>query len=107
MDIWDIETNENTQDSNKKIEVKEISLSGVQKELIVNRWRDETKNPPSILELLKIAFPSEPLDGRSKQASLIKELLVEMGVDSKESFYKEKKNFQLKPEHQEYIKNNY
>jgi hypothetical protein len=105
-DIWDIETSEQT--PFKKNEVKEIFLSSLQKELILNRWKDESKTPPSIPELLKLAFPNDELDGRSKQASLIKEFLVGSGFSGEViKLASTKKSFELSPEHKEYIKNNY
>ena len=104
MDIWDVEQEESTPATKRKLEAKVIVLSNIQKELVLNRWKDESKTPPSIAELLKLAFPKENLDGRSKQASFIKELLVENGCDVTEK--QEKEDEELKPEHREYIRNN-
>ena len=104
MDIWDVEQEESTPATKRKLEAKVIVLSNIQKELVLNRWKDESKTPPSIAELLKLAFPKENLDGRSRAASLIKELLVENGCDVSERV--DKDDGELKPEHKEYIRNN-
>ena len=105
MDIWDVEQPVVTKRGQDKAE-KDIVLSVAQKTLISNRWKNDSKAPPSIPELLDIAFPRQNLDGRSKEATAIKEFLVNSGINS-EPLYKAKRNFELSIEHKEYLKNNY
>ncbi len=105
MDIWDVEQPA-TENRNAPKADKVIVLTTAQKTLISNRWKNDAKTPPSIQELLDIAFPKQNLDGRSKEATAVKEFLVSCGINSEPS-YKPKRNFELSIEHKEYLKNNY
>ena len=51
---------------------EKIKLSEDQKENIVNEWNSRQRNPPSLLELIKIAFPDKNVDGRSKEGKAVK-----------------------------------
>ena len=107
-DIWDIETEGSPVIQKKNSATDTITLSTLQKDIVLKRWNDESKDPPSIPELLKLVYPNDSFDGRSKQAAAIKELLVNNGFSEEEvKLGGTKRSFELSPEHKEYIKNNY
>ena len=62
---------------------KGITLTGEQKILVLRRYDDNTKEIPSIPELIKLAFPNiEKPDGRSLEGIAVKTLLVEHGLSA-------------------------
>lgn len=107
MEIYEME-NESTPTVPVKPEpVKKIapSLSNEQQLIILKRWEDDTKEPPSIDELLRLAFPNEQkIDARSKQGILVKTFLVEKQL--KIVAPTAKSDFKLSDEEKEYITNN-
>lgn len=98
MDIYDINEEDEVPSSNDALE-----LSNIQKNKILDRWNNNKRTPPSIAELLELAFPKQNIDGRSKEASLVKEFLVENGMGL---IKQETKKGGLSDEQKEYIKNN-
>ena len=57
--------------------MKEFSLTQDQIDRILNEWNSREDNPPSLLELIRIAYPDNPdLDGRSKEGREIKAFLA-------------------------------
>jgi hypothetical protein len=83
--------------------VSEDRLLGVLKE-----WNSRPNNPPSLLELIKVAFPEKPeLDGRSKEAREIKEFLATHSIKPKGAhIYTPKDGVELTDEQKEFIVNN-
>jgi len=102
MEAWDLEISEKDRPK-KESAKKDLSISEEGKEKILQRWNDKTKTPPSIAELVVIAFPEiKEVDKRSKEAILVKEFIVKNGL--KET--KEEKIIELNEDQKEYIKNN-
>ena len=42
-------------------------LTEEQEQIILNEWNSRPNSPPSLLELIKLAFPDKKLDGRTKE----------------------------------------
>ncbi len=104
MEIYEMENESSGKSENikQKSETKITSLTNNQKSLILNRWNDDSKDPPSIDELLKLIFPNKNLDGRSKEGILVKTFLVENNLKSNI----EPKILELSEEQKEYITTN-
>ena len=85
-----------------------ITLQSNQKEAIVAEWNSRKENPPSLLELIKVAFPNENVDGRSKQGKAVKAFLASQSIKARASQeYKAKEDIKLTDDHKEFINNNY
>ena len=56
--------------------MKDIELTDGQKEKILEEWNSRPENPPSLLELIRVAYPDSQFDGRSKQGRAVKEFLA-------------------------------
>ena len=52
------------------------SLSKEQEDRILKLWESRVDNPPSLLEIIKEAFPDKKVDGRSKEGRMVKEFLA-------------------------------
>ena len=52
--------------------MKKTFLTQKQKEEILKEWNGRKDNPPSLLELIRIAFPDEKIDGRTKEGKRLK-----------------------------------
>ena len=106
MNINETIENLNNQEPIKK---DEISLSDGQKLLILKSWQDQS-NIPSISDLVKLIFPNiEPKlqDGRSLYGKIIKEFLIEKGLNAiTKTEYGVKKTIELTDAQKEYILNN-
>ena len=50
-------------------------LTEEQKSIIIKEWNSRPDNPPALLELIRLAFPNENVDGRSKEGRAVKEFL--------------------------------
>lgn len=85
-----------------------MQLTDKQKLDILKEWDSRSdQNPPSIEELLKIAYPDKQFDGRSKEGRLIKEFLIEKNLKATtKTVYIKKGLLKLTDEQQEYIRNN-
>lgn len=92
-----------------EVPVQKIELNNEQQLLILKRWEND-KNPPSIMELVKLAFPhieKKLQDGRSLYGRIVKKFLTEKGLDAEtKTEYIEKKVEELTPEQKEYVMNN-
>lgn len=107
MEIWETNEENVVNEIKEKDFKKNLLLSQEQKNLILSRWNDNTKTPPSIAELLKIAFPQESrLDKRSKEALLVKEFIVTAGIKINDNYNNSSKQLELTSEQKEYILNN-
>ena len=85
---------------------KEI-LNDSQKELIINEWNSRPDNPPSLLELINIAFPDQGLDGRTKEGREVKAFLASRDIKARASHeYQSKKEIKLSEEDKLFIQNN-
>ncbi len=88
--------------------MEEITLTEEQQLAVLKEWNDRTTNPPSLLELTKLAFPNaESVDGRSKEGRAIKAFLSTRQIKARGSQeYQHKEKIELTPEHKEFIANN-
>ena len=83
------------------------TLTDQQKKLILEEWDSREANPPSLLELIKIAFPDNPeLDGRTKEGKAVKAFLASNQIRARASHeYIPKEDIELTGEHQEFSRN--
>ncbi len=80
------------------------SLTEEQELQIINEWNNRPANPPSILELIKIAFPKvEIVDARSREGRLIKQFLATRDLKATNPYAN--KILVLTEEQKQYIKN--
>lgn len=85
---------------------RKVELDDAQKLLILNEWNSRKEAPPSIPELIKLAFKKD-LDPRSKEGRAIREYLASRQiVVPKAGEYVPKAAVELTTEQQEYISNN-
>ena len=74
---------------------------------LLNEWNNRPDNPPSLVELVQLAFGRDDLDGRSKEGKAVKEFLASRQIKPKKSHeYQAKGLLELSLEHKEYISNN-
>ena len=83
-------------------------LTSEQKKIILEEWDSREDNPPSLLELIRTAFPNNPeLDGRTKEGKAVKAFLVSHSISVKASHqYVPKGDVELTEEQKEYSRNN-
>ena len=85
-----------------------IKLTEEQKRNILNEWETRESNPPSLLELIKIAYPDQPyLDGRSKEGKTVKAFLATREIKALASHEYQPKKTKLTDEQKEFIVNNF
>jgi hypothetical protein len=84
-----------------------IVLTEEQQLKLLNEWNNRPDNPPSLVELVKLAFDRDDLDGRSKEGKAVKAFLASRQIKPKKSHeYQAKGLLELSPEHKEYVSNN-
>ena len=84
-----------------------IILTEEQQLKLLNEWNNRFDNPPSLVELVKLAFNRDDLDGRSKEGKAVKTFLASRQIKPKKSHeYQAKGLLELSPEHKEYVSNN-
>ena len=82
-------------------------LTSSQKELIINEWNSRPDNPPSLLELINLAFPEKGFDGRTKEGRAVKSFLASRDIKARASHeYQSKKQISLSEEDKLFIQNN-
>lgn len=82
-------------------------LTEKQKKDILEEWNYRPKDPPSLLELIGVAYPDEKVDGRSKEGRAVKAFLATREIKARASHeYQHKEKIDLTEEQKEYIKNN-
>ena len=82
-------------------------LTEEQKLKLLKEWNDRPTNPPSLAELVKIAFDRDDLDGRSKEGKAVKQFLASRQIKPKKSHeYEAKGLIDLSSEQKEYVSNN-
>jgi len=82
-------------------------LTDEQQLKLLNAWNSRPSNPPSLAELVKIAFDREDLDGRSKEGKAVKQFLASRQIKPRKSHeYEAKGLIDLQDEQKEYISNN-
>jgi len=82
-------------------------LTEEQEQVILNEWNSRPDSPPSLLELIKLAFPDQNLDGRTKEGKAVKEFLATKSIQARASHqYQPKEKIELSNEDETFIKNN-
>ena len=83
-------------------------LTEDQQNLIVNEWNNRPEDPPSLIELIRIAYPSFPdLDGRCKEGKYVQAFLAKRSLKARGTHeYKSKKAPDLSDENRQFILNN-
>jgi len=85
-----------------------MELTGQQKEEILREWDSKESDPPSLLELIRIAYPDQPhLDGRSKEGKAVKAFLATREIKPLASHQYQPKKIKLTEEQEEFINNNF
>ena len=84
-----------------------IELTEEQKSAITTEWNSRPDNPPALLELIKLVFPDQNVDGRSKEGRAVKEYLASRNIRARGAHeYQGKENIELSDDDKEFIKNN-
>ena len=84
-----------------------LILSEEHQLILLKEWNDSPHNPPSLAELVKLAFGREDLDGRSKEGKAVKQFLASRQIKPKKSHeYEAKGLIDLTNDQKEYISNN-
>tara|TARA_Y100000310_G_C20659590_1_gene803952 strand:+ start:540 stop:1628 length:1089 start_codon:yes stop_codon:yes gene_type:complete len=84
-----------------------ISLTKEQNLKILEEWNSRPENPPSLLELINIAFPDKNVDGRSKEGRAVKEFLATRQIKARGAHeYQYKEKIELTEDHIEFATNN-
>tara|TARA_Y100001973_G_C5203076_1_gene339319 strand:- start:1076 stop:2164 length:1089 start_codon:yes stop_codon:yes gene_type:complete len=82
-------------------------LTEQQELAVLKEWNDRPNDPPSLLELIRIAYPDKNYDGRTKQGRAVKKFLTSRQIVADGAHvYKPKEKVELTEEHKEYISNN-
>jgi hypothetical protein len=82
-------------------------LTNEQQLKLLNEWNSRPDNPPSLVELVKLAFDRDDLDGRSKEGKAVKIFLASRQIKPKKSHeYQAKGLIELTIEQKEYVSNN-
>lgn len=84
------------------------NLNAQQQQDILSEWNNRPDNPPSLLELIRVAYPDNPeLDGRTKEGKAVKAFLATRQIRARASHeYKHKGVLKLDEEKKEFIVNN-
>jgi hypothetical protein len=89
---------------------EDLVLDQEHQDAIVNEWNNRKTNPPSLKELVCLAFPDieEKLqDGRSKYGKCVKSFLASKNIKARAAHeYKGRDDVSLSQEMKEYIDNN-
>jgi hypothetical protein len=84
-----------------------LILTEEQQLKLLKEWNDRPNNPPSLAELVKLAFDRDDLDGRSKEGKAVKQFLASRQIKPKKSHeYEAKGLIELTVEQKEYVSNN-
>jgi hypothetical protein len=98
--------------SGDNFEYKGEILTPGQQSLILDEWNERTVDhpdgPPTLNELIRIAFPgTENADGRTKEGRIVKQFLASRDMTARSLHdYVPKVKIELTEEHEEYIANN-
>ena len=86
--------------------MEEVFLTEEQKQNVLQEWNARPDNPPSLLELIKVAG-FENKDGRSKEGRAVKQFLATRKIKAHGAHeYQAKKKINLTDEDKEFIVNN-
>ncbi len=85
---------------------EETTLTEEQQKVILDTWNSRPNDPPSLLTLIKAAFPDKDIDGRSKEGRAVKDFLATRKLKARgQHEYKPKEKIELTDEHKEFIRN--
>ena len=85
-----------------------IELTEEQKNNILEAWNKNANSPPALLELIKIAFPDQNVDGRSKEGRAVKAFLSTVNIKARGAHeYQHKDALELNSDQIEFIQNHY
>ncbi|MAH46099.1 hypothetical protein CMI37_09715 [Candidatus Pacearchaeota archaeon] len=88
--------------------MSEIALTKEQQENILNEWNSRPNKPPSLLELIRAAYPNQNVDGRSREGKAVKAFLATREIKAHGSHeYQPKQKIDLTEEHKEFVRNNF
>jgi len=77
-------------------------------ELILREWNARPDNPPSLKEMINLAFPNQNLDGRTKEGKLVKAFLATQKIKARSLHnYQPKEKIVLSEDQKEYVRNNF
>ena len=86
--------------------MEEIFLTEEQKDKVLNEWNSRPQDPPSLLDLIKVAGFSDK-DGRSKEGRAVKQFLATRQIKAHGAHqYQPKKKIDLTDEDVEFVINN-
>ena len=84
-----------------------LILTEEQQLKLLKEWNDRPSSPPSLAELVKLAFDRDDLDGRSKEGKAVKQFLASRQIKPRKSHeYEAKGILELSNDQKEYISNN-
>ena len=84
-----------------------FKLTDSQEKIVLDEWNSRPNSPPSLLELIKLAFPNQNLDGRTKEGKAVKAFLASRSIKARASHeYKAKEKISLTEEDETFIKSN-
>lgn len=82
-------------------------LTAEQESIILNEWNSNPDSPPSLLDLIKLAFPGQDLDGRTKEGRAVKAFLATRKIKARGAHeYQAKEKIELTEEHKQFVENN-
>ncbi len=85
-----------------------VILNEDQKKAVIDEWNSRPDDPPSLLELIRAAFPDTDFDGRSKEGRAVKAFLAERQIKARPAHqYQSKDDIELTDEQKEFVDNNY
>jgi hypothetical protein len=85
-----------------------ITLTETQQNAVIEEWNNRQDSPPSLLELIRIAYTDQPhLDGRSKEGKAVKAFMATRDIKPLASHQYQPKKTELSEEHKEFINNNF
>ena len=88
--------------------MSKIELTENQQQKVLAAWNKDPDSPPSLLQLIRIAYPDQPhLDGRSKEGKMVKSFLASKEINPLASHQYQPKKTNLTNEHEEFISNNF
>ena len=88
--------------------MNKLELTDKQQNEILKEWDSRESDPPSLLELIRIAYPDKPrLDGRSKEGKAVKAFLATREIKPLASHQYQPKKIELTDEQKEFVDNNF
>lgn len=84
-----------------------FKLTNDQEKIVLDEWNSRPDSPPSLLTLIRLAFPDQSLDGRTKEGKAVRAFLASRSIKARGSHeYKAKEKISLTEENKTFIKSN-